>query len=117
VYPDYPTPSPAGYGTAPGYGAAPLYGQPGPYIVGARGINRMAVAAMIVSLAGLVACIACPVGAVLGHVALNQIRRTGEQGKGFATTGIIVGWIGTAVGVVGIGGFLLIAFTAPAGAL
>jgi hypothetical protein len=73
----------------------------------------MAVAAMIVSLAGLVACIACPVGAVLGHVALNQIRRTGEQGAGFATTGIIIGWIGTALAAIGVGGFLLIAFTTP----
>jgi uncharacterized membrane protein len=63
----------------------------------------MALAAMIVALAGLVTCIAFPVGAVLGHVALKQVRQTGEQGEGYAKTGIIVGWIGTALAIVGCG--------------
>jgi len=63
----------------------------------------MALAAMIVALAGLVTCIAFPVGAVLGHVALKQVRQTGEQGEGYAKTGIIVGWIGTGLAIVGCG--------------
>jgi uncharacterized membrane protein len=34
---------------------------------------------------------------VLGHVAHRQIRQTGEDGKGLATTGIVLGWIGVAL--------------------
>lgn len=104
-YPPYQAPPPA---SAPGY-PAPAYGPPAPYVV-ARPTNGMALAAMIVALAGLVTCIAFPVGAVLGHVALKQVRQTGEQGEGYAKTGIIVGWIGTALAIVGCG--LYIAFFA-----
>ncbi|HEY7223505.1 MAG TPA: DUF4190 domain-containing protein [Micromonosporaceae bacterium] len=93
AYPAYQTPPPA-------YGAVPGYGQPAPYVL-TRPTNSMALAAMIVALAGLVTCIAFPVGAILGHVALKQVRQTGEQGEGYAKTGIIVGWIGTALGVLG----------------
>jgi hypothetical protein len=31
---------------------------------------------------------------VCGHVARNQIRRTGEQGARMALAGLILGWIG-----------------------
>jgi hypothetical protein len=30
---------------------------------------------------------------VMGHMARGQIRRTGEQGKGLALTGLILGWL------------------------
>ena len=100
AYPTYQVPPQA---SAPGYGTAPGYGQPGPYVVAARPTNGMALAAMIVALAGLVTCIAFPVGAVLGHIALKQVRQTGEQGEGYAKTGIIVGWIGTGLAIVGCG--------------
>ncbi|HTU09170.1 MAG TPA: DUF4190 domain-containing protein, partial [Trebonia sp.] len=29
---------------------------------------------------------------VLGHMARNQIRRTGEQGTGLALAGLVLGW-------------------------
>jgi len=74
----------------------------------------MAVASIATSIAGLLlacACgvtiLACPVGAVLGHVALGQIDRTGENGKGLAITGIIVGWLGTLLLVAGIVWFVV----------
>jgi hypothetical protein len=96
----YQAPPPA---SVPGYGAAPGYGQPAPYVVAARPTNGLALASMIVALAGLVSCIGFPVGAILGHVALRQVRQTGEQGESYAKTGIIVGWIGTALGFVSCG--------------
>jgi hypothetical protein len=96
----YQAPPPA---SVPGYGAAPAYGQPAPYVVAARPTNGMALASMIVALAGIVSCIGFPVGAILGHVALRQVRQTGEQGESYAKTGIIVGWIGTALYLVGCG--------------
>jgi hypothetical protein len=116
VYQAPPPASVPGYGavpppaSVPGYGAAPAYGQPAPYMVAARPTNGMALASMIVALAGLISCIGFPVGAILGHVALKQVRQTGEQGESYAKTGIIVGWIGTALGIVGCG--LYVAFAA-----
>lgn len=64
------------------------YGQP-------RAIptNSNAVAALVFSLLwgfGLFS-----LGAViLGHVALHQIRRTGEGGNGLAVAGLILGYLG-----------------------
>jgi hypothetical protein len=37
---------------------------------------------------------------VLGHIALSQIARTGEQGRGMAIAGIVLGWIASAAIVV-----------------
>jgi hypothetical protein len=33
---------------------------------------------------------------VLGHMARTEIRRTGEQGDGFAIAGLVLGWLSTA---------------------
>ena len=93
------TPPPPGY-APPTYGAVPGYGAQPAYVV-ARPTNGMALAAMICALAGIVSCIGFPVGAVLGHIALKQVRESGEQGEGYAKTGIIVGWIGTGLTVIG----------------
>jgi hypothetical protein len=32
------------------------------------------------------------VGAILGHVALGQIKRTGQGGRGLAVAGVAIGW-------------------------
>jgi uncharacterized membrane protein len=37
---------------------------------------------------------------VLGHMARREIRRTGEDGTGLATVGLVLGWAGFAVLVV-----------------
>lgn len=39
---------------------------------------------------------------VLGHVAKAQIRRTGEEGSGFATAGLVLGWLAIGVALAGI---------------
>lgn len=36
-----------------------------------------------------------PVGIVCGHIALAQLRRSGEQGHGLALAGTILGWVFT----------------------
>jgi hypothetical protein len=33
------------------------------------------------------------VGVITGHIALRQIARTGERGRGMALAGVIIGWI------------------------
>ena len=37
---------------------------------------------------------------VLGHMARREIRRTGEDGTGMATAGLVLGWTGFALLVV-----------------
>ena len=32
-------------------------------------------------------------GLIFGHIALSQVRRTGERGRGLALTAVIFGWI------------------------
>ncbi|WP_155374030.1 DUF4190 domain-containing protein [Catellatospora vulcania] len=122
---------PAGPPGQPGpYGAYPPpgYGPYGPYGYGhvQRRTNGMAIGAMVTALAGVLllcfygvpALILGPLGAILGHVARRKIRESGEDGDGMALTGIIVGWIATALAVLVIAGFVaLIVFLpdSPAG--
>ncbi len=40
------------------------------------------------------------VGAILGFVALSQIKRTGEQGRGLAIAAIIIGLVEIVLGIV-----------------
>jgi Domain of unknown function (DUF4190) len=95
-YPGYPasaTPASPGYGY--GYGG---YAQPVPV----RQTNGLAIAAMVVALAGILMCgIPSIVGAIMGHVARRQIRERGEDGDGMALTGVIVGWIVFGLSAVG----------------
>jgi hypothetical protein len=42
------------------------------------------------------------VGLVLGHIALSQIKRTGERGRGLALAAVIIGWIGVALGIIAL---------------
>lgn len=61
-----------------------------------RRLNPLALTAFIVVF------FASVVGLVLGYVALNQVERTHEAGRGFALAAVILGWVGTL-------GFLLLA--------
>jgi Domain of unknown function (DUF1707)/Domain of unknown function (DUF4190) len=52
---------------------------------------------------------------VLGHVARREIRRTGEDGMGLATAGLVLGWTGAALVVLtGLFVALLVALVAHA---
>ncbi|WP_283132803.1 DUF4190 domain-containing protein [Rhizohabitans arisaemae] len=90
----------------PGYG--PQYGhQP-------RATNGMAVASLICGLVGLLACgVTSVVGVILGHVSLNQLKRSGEEGRGMAVAGLVTsyivlaGWLLFAIFFFGVFGFAL----------
>lgn len=101
--PDAATPAPAAPPAAPVY---PAYGQPAPGAYGPPN-NTLAIVAMVLSLAGIVTGITAIVGAILGHVALGQIKRTGEGGRPFALTAIIAGWIITGLGLLAVVGFII----------
>ncbi len=62
--------------------------------------NGLAIASLVCSLVGFVACgVPAIVGVVFGHVARRQIRRSGgrQTGEGLALAGLIVGYIVIAV--------------------
>ncbi|GAA4556168.1 DUF4190 domain-containing protein [Planotetraspora kaengkrachanensis] len=96
-----------GYGPPGGYYPPPNGpGHPppaGPY--GHRppggGTNGMAVAALVLAVVGLVMCgIPSILGAVFGHVAMRQIRRTGEEGRGMAIAALVVSYAAVVIWIV-----------------
>jgi len=137
--PAAPPYAPPAYGQQPGYGqqpsAAPAhvqpsypqsgYGQPGygqsAYGYGyapARPTNVLAIVSLVASIAGLTILpfIASIPGIITGHMALKQLKTSGEQGQGLALWGTILGWIGGGLLVIGIliWVFVLIAIAATA---
>jgi peptidyl-prolyl cis-trans isomerase B (cyclophilin B) len=81
-----PQPLPPQQPQPPQYGA---YQQPQP-----AGYNTMSIVAFI--LAFFVSI----VGIILGFVALSQIKRTGEQGRGLALAAVIIGFVEVAIGIL-----------------
>lgn len=57
--------------------------------------NGLAIAAFVLSLLGFALL---PV--ILGHVALGQVKRTGDAGAGFAIAGLVIGYLTCALYVV-----------------
>lgn len=95
--PGYPPPFPSPY---QGYGGDPYdpYRQTRP-----SGTNGQAIGALVASLVGLLFCMcAIPsiVGVVLGILAMNETKRTGQEGHGLALAAVIIGGIGLALAVV-----------------
>jgi hypothetical protein len=103
--PEGATPPPPVQPAPPAQPTYPAYGQPAAAGYGAPPTNTMAIVAMVLSLAGILTGITALVGAILGHVALGQIKRTGEGGRPFALTAIIAGWI-----IFGLGLLIVIAY-------
>ena len=68
--------------------------------------SAMAVASLISSILGitLVPTIGSVIGIILGYMARNQIRESGGVigGEGLATGGIVLGWIGVGLALIGI---------------
>ncbi|WP_327317622.1 DUF4190 domain-containing protein [Streptomyces sp. NBC_01235] len=93
----YPGPGPypqAPYGAAPypvwGQGYGP-FGRPSP-------INGVAIAALVLGIL----CFIPAVGLVLGIIALVQIKKRGERGKGMAVAGAILSSVGLALWVLAL---------------
>lgn len=63
----------------------------------------------VLAVSAIVAAFPMPVaGIVLGHLALAQIRRTGEQGYGLALAGTVVGY--SLIGLALVIGLVSVAF-------
>jgi len=55
------------------------------------------------AIIGLILSIFFPVvGAIVGHVALSQINKTGEEGRGLALAAVIVGWTLTGLAIIAV---------------
>jgi peptidyl-prolyl cis-trans isomerase B (cyclophilin B) len=82
-------PPPVGYPPPPGYPPAP-----------GRPTNALAIASLICAF------LIAPLGIVFGHISLSQIKRSGEEGRGMAIAGLVIGYavtvLGTLVLVIGI---------------
>ena len=39
-------------------------------------------------------------GLIFGHIALSQIKKSGERGRGLALTAVIVGWLAVVAGAL-----------------
>ena len=79
----------------PGGGVALYAPEPPPHT------NTLAVAALVCGIGQFFTLGLGTIPAViLGHMSQRQIRRTGEQGSGMATAGLVLGWIGVALWVI-----------------
>lgn len=88
------------------------YGPPGNYgppMVAPR-TNGMAIAALACGIGGFFVFPASFAAVVLGHVARREILRTGEAGSGMATAGLVLGYIGTVIGILLILSFIVAVF-------
>jgi hypothetical protein len=71
-----------------------------PLVLGSSGYgasNRTNVMAILAIIFGIFVSI---LGIVFGHIALSQIRRSGEGGRGLAITGLIFGYVGIVAAIV-----------------
>jgi peptidyl-prolyl cis-trans isomerase B (cyclophilin B) len=90
-YPQQPYPYPQ-----PGQPYYPPYpGQPGAYPQ-ARPTNAMAIASIVCAF------VLAPLGVIFGHISLSQIKKSGEEGRGLAIAGLIVGYLITFVSIIAL---------------
>lgn len=83
---------------------------PTPYPAGAPAAkwNVLAIVSLVTSVVGISLA-----GIITGHIALGQIKKTGEQGNVLAIIGLILGYLGLVAGI--IFGIMYIAIFAAAG--
>lgn len=75
--------------------AQPQAGAPYPYAYPpAPRTNVLAIVSLVSAF------IVSIVAVITGHLALSQIKRTGEAGRGMALAGLIIGYVGTILGVL-----------------
>ena len=92
-------------GAAPAAPAEPTVVNNAPYTANPAPVaqqNGMAIASLVTSIATVILCggLLSFVGAILGHVALGQIKRTGQSGRGLAIGGIATGWAVTGLWLI-----------------
>lgn len=74
---------------APAYAPNAGYGQPAAERYNVLAIVSL-VSAFVISL----------VAVITGHIALSQIKKTGEKGRGLAIAGLVLGYLGMVAGLL-----------------
>jgi peptidyl-prolyl cis-trans isomerase B (cyclophilin B) len=81
--------------------AYPAYGQPAAAGYYAPPTNTLAILALVLGFV-------VPLGGIIcGHLALGQIKRTGEAGHGLAMAGLIIGYVLTGLTVLIVIGYII----------
>ena len=70
----------------------PYGGYPPPY--GPRPTNTLAIVSLVCAF------VIAPLGIVFGHISLSQIKRSGEDGRGLAIAGLVLGYVITVLGTI-----------------
>jgi peptidyl-prolyl cis-trans isomerase B (cyclophilin B) len=73
----------------------------------AQRTNTLAIVAFVLAFVVSLGAVIC------GHIALSQIRRTGEQGRAFAIWALVLGYAGLVFGVLFTAVFLVLLANAP----
>lgn len=96
---------------SPQYGNAPYAG--GGYQTSAP-TNTLAIVSLVLAILGLtfLPLIASVCAVVCGHMSRDQIKRSGEGGSGFATAGLIVGYVTIALFLLVIVAIIVFAIAA-----
>lgn len=94
--PNVPPPPAPQYGTnAPSYNAgAPSYDASYAASPAGQKYNVLAIVSLVSAFFISIVAI------ITGHIALSQIKKTGEQGRGLAIAGLIIGYVGLVVGII-----------------
>jgi peptidyl-prolyl cis-trans isomerase B (cyclophilin B) len=90
-YGEQPQPYPQGYPYPYPYPYPPQYP---PQPIGPRPTNAMAIASIICAF------VLAPLGIIFGHISLVQIKKSGEEGRGLAIAGLIIGYVITFVSII-----------------
>jgi Domain of unknown function (DUF4190) len=70
--------------------------------------NGLAIAALVCGIVQFCGLFPAGIAAiVLGHLARGKIRQAGERGRGLATAGLILGYIGVGLLVVTLAGLAI----------
>lgn len=81
-------------GSAPGAETPAAIASPDQNVGSVPQTNTMAIAALVSSL------VFAPLGIVFGHLALMQIKRTGDEGRGLAVASLVIGYVVTVLGAL-----------------
>ncbi|RAV15648.1 cyclophilin [Mycolicibacterium sp. GF69] len=85
------SPPPYGEPVPPPYGYPGQYGYPPP-----RRTNTLAIVALVCAF------LFAPLGIVFGHLSLSQIKKSGEEGRGLAIAGLVIGYLVTVLTALAI---------------
>lgn len=93
---------PPGYGAPhqPGYGPQPPPGHPQGYWSRPPGADGYAVASLVLGILCFFSVTAI-LAVVFGHMALDRINHSGQEGRGMAIAGLILGYTWTALLLIG----------------